>query len=130
MIHNVFYTYISLSQFNMPFLGVASRQQSLEMTCDGFDIHLPFERDEITYVHLEQENYRRTPHYMPQRISFTRNDHNREGYSISDTLTWGRPLLPLRGSDDIVLHGGDQINIRILVRIPVSNRDVGTILTR
>jgi hypothetical protein len=113
----------------MPLLGVASRQQSLGMTCSGFDIHLPFERDDITYVHLQQEKYKRVPHYMPQRISFTRNDHNREGYSISDTLTWGRPLLPLRGSDDIVLHGGDQINIRILVRISISNVMLGTMLT-
>jgi len=105
----------------MPLLGVELPRQSLGMTCSGFDIHLPFERNDITYVHLEQEKYRRTPHYMSQRISFTRNDHNREGYSISDTLTWGRPLLPLRGSNDIVLHGGDPINIRILVRIPISN---------
>ena len=101
-------------QVNMPSLGIASRRS---MTHSRFDIHLPVHRDGITYVHLEQENYQRMTNYIPQRISFTRNEHNREGYSISDTLTRGRPLIPLRGGDDIVLHGGDPINIRIMVGI-------------
>src|ERR1700734_94993 len=99
----------------MPLLGIDSRQQGLGMARSRFDIHLPVHRDGITYVHLEQENYARMAYHMQQRISFTRSDHNREGYSIIDTIAWGCPLIPLRGCNDIVLHGGDPINIRILV---------------
>ena len=110
-----------VSQINMPLLGVASCQQFHGTTRSGFDFHLPVQRDGITYVHLEQRKYARTAHYMQQRISFTMNEHNREGYSISDTLTWGCPLMPLRGGNDVVLHGGDQINIRILVRVSISS---------
>jgi hypothetical protein len=108
-------------QVNVPWFGVTSRPQSLGMT-SRFDIHLPVHRNGVTYIHLEQENFTRTPHYMQleQRISFTRSDHNREGYSISDAVTWGRPLIPLRGCDDILLHGGNQINIRLIVRISLS----------
>jgi hypothetical protein len=112
----------------MPLLGIASHHQSLGMTRSRFDIHLPVHRDEVTYVHLEQQIFARTPHYMQQHISFTRSDHNREGYSISDALTWGRPLIPLRGSDDMVLHGGEQINIRILACIS-SDSNFDSVLT-
>lgn len=86
---------------------------------DLFDLNPPFLRDGVFYTHLEQAKYERDTNYMHQRISFTRSDHNQEGYKIDDVLSPMPPLqsAPVRGRDDIVLHGGRQINIRILVML-------------